>query len=149
MRFGISAGALIMRDEKLLMVNHDWGPEQSFWVPPGGSLEGQESIFDCVQREAFEETGLQVAPKKIVYVQEFANAERHFVKFFIWCEANNTAVTLANREPEETFLKEARFMNATDMNGQTIYPPVLRDQFWQDLETGLPQAQYLGLFPLD
>ena len=41
------------------------------WVPPGGGLEGDESIFDCAVREAFEEAGIYVELDRIVYLRQF------------------------------------------------------------------------------
>lgn len=32
------------------------------WAPPGGHLEGAESLTDCARREVWEETGLTLGP---------------------------------------------------------------------------------------
>src|SRR5581483_10738365 len=59
-RLLISPGArAILRDEQrrvLLIRRHDNGT----WGMPAGSLELQESILDCLKREVWEETGLEV-----------------------------------------------------------------------------------------
>ena len=62
---------------------HHVEPGYDFWTLPGGSLEGDESVFECVRREMAEETGLSVEPDKIVYIQEFVEPDYHFCKFFI------------------------------------------------------------------
>jgi 8-oxo-dGTP pyrophosphatase MutT (NUDIX family) len=54
MRYGISAAALIVQRKRLLLVNHRKSGHYDFWVPPGGKLQGRESIFDCAQRETKE-----------------------------------------------------------------------------------------------
>ena len=54
MRYGISAAALIVQRKRLLLVNHRKRGQYDFWVPPGGELQGGESIFDCVRRETKE-----------------------------------------------------------------------------------------------
>jgi 8-oxo-dGTP diphosphatase len=67
MRYGISAAALIVHEQQVLLVNHR-GNGYDFWLPPGGKLEDTESIFDCARRETWEETGLAVHLDRIVYI---------------------------------------------------------------------------------
>ena len=145
MRYGISAAALITRQQRLLLVNHREHGRYDFWVPPGGKLQGDESIFDCAQRETMEETGLSVVLDRIVYIAEYAEQGYHFCKFFIRCKRFDGNLTLANKEPEETFLANARFFSKADMEGIDVRPAILKDRFWDDLETGFPQTRYLGL----
>ena len=145
MRYGISAAALIIQQRKLLLVNHKEIGQYDFWVPPGGKLQGNESIFDCAQRETMEETGLSVALDRIVYIVEYAEPGYHFCKFFIRCKTFDGHLTLANRESDETFLVNARFFSKMDMDGLDVRPTVLKNQFWDDLEAGFPETRYLGL----
>ena len=145
MRYGISASALIVQQRELLLVNHKKNGQYDFWVPPGGKLQGHESIFDCAQRETMEETGLSVALDRIVYIVEYAEPGYHFCKFFIRCKTFDGYLTLANRESEETFLVNARFFSKMDMDGLDVRPTVLKNQFWDDLEAGFPDTRYLGL----
>ena len=46
MRYGISAAALVIQEDKLLLAHHRRQGQFDFWLPPGGGLEGAESIFD-------------------------------------------------------------------------------------------------------
>ena len=132
MRYGISAAALIVGQKQLLLVNHRKNGQYDFWVPPGGKLQGGESIFDCARRETMEETGLSVELDRIIYIVEYAEPGYHFCKFFIRSKRFDGTLTLANREPGETFLTDVR-------------PAILRDRFWDDLEAGFPETRYLGL----
>ncbi|NIV38728.1 MAG: NUDIX domain-containing protein, partial [Anaerolineae bacterium] len=50
-RYGISAAALVVQDKALLLVHHRERGRYDFWLPPGGRLEGNESIMDCARRE--------------------------------------------------------------------------------------------------
>jgi len=113
MRYRISAAALIVHDQQVLLVNHQAAGQFDFWLPPGGRLEGDESIFECARREAFEETGLSVEPDRTLYIQEFAEPGYHFCKSFILCSAFSDTLTLAHRVPDEDFLVDARFSHNT------------------------------------
>ena len=157
MRYGISAAILVVHEGRLLLVNHREAGRYDFWLPPGGRLQGGESIPDCARREALEETGLRVEPGHILYVQEFTEPDPgsgpdagsesgyHFVKFFLTCVSFEGALTLDNREPGEDFLVDARFFSREEMQGLEVYPGILKDQFWADLEAGDGFTRYLGL----
>jgi 8-oxo-dGTP pyrophosphatase MutT (NUDIX family) len=145
MRYGISAAALIVQRKRLLLVNHRKIGQYDFWVPPGGKLQGSESIFDCARRETMEETGLSVELDRIVYIVEYTEPDYHFCKFFIRCRRFDGTLTLANREQGETFLVNARFFSKADMKGLDVRPAILKDCFWDDLEVGFPETRYLGL----
>jgi 8-oxo-dGTP diphosphatase len=145
MRYGISAAALIVQDGRLLLVNHRLPGRFDFWLPPGGGLEGEESILDCARRETFEETGLRIAPGHILYIQEFVEPGYHFVKFFFLCALVAGEPTLANREEGEDWLVDLRFFSREELQEVTVYPEILKDQFWADLEAGRAWTRYLGL----
>jgi ADP-ribose pyrophosphatase YjhB (NUDIX family) len=145
MRYGISAGALIVRDGRLLLVHHREEGQYDFWVPPGGRLEGEESILACARREAFEETGLRVEPGRIAYIQEFVQPGYHFCKMFVLCTASAGEITLEYREAYEGFLVDARFLAREELAGLVVHPEILKGQFWDDLASGFPRTRYLGL----
>ncbi len=145
MRYGISAAALIVQQKQLLLVNHRKNGQYDFWVPPGGKLQGGESIFDCARRETMEETGLSVELDRIIYIVEYAEPGYHFCKFFIRCKTFDGNLTLTNGEQGETCLTDARFFSKADMKGLDVRPAILKDCFWDDLEVGFPETRYLGL----
>lgn len=145
MRYGISAAALVVDGDRLLLVHHREAGSYDFWLPPGGRLEGDESILDCARRETFEETGLMVEPERILYVQEFVEPGYHFCKFFILCRGFSGELTIANRDADESWLVAAGFFTRDEMQGMLVHPDILKGQFWADLAAGLRQTEYLGL----
>jgi 8-oxo-dGTP diphosphatase len=145
MRYGISAATLIVHEQQILLVNHQAVGQPDFWLPPGGRLEGEESIFECAARETFEETGLTVKPDRIQYIQEFAEPGYHFCKFFILCSAFSGTLTLAHRVPQESYLVAARFFTQHDLIDLDVRPVILKGQFWADVEMASPPTRYLGL----
>jgi 8-oxo-dGTP diphosphatase len=134
----------VVQDERLLLIHHQ-AEGYDFWVPPGGGLHGHESIFDCARRETLEETGLVVELDRILYIQEFWEPGYHFCKFFILGRRLSGELTLANREPGEGFLVEARFFSQDELRDLTVHPEILREGFWEDLKAGGAATRYLGL----
>ncbi len=145
MRYGISAASLIVENERLLLVHHLEEGKYDFWVPPGGSVKGSESVFECARRETLEETGLQVELGSILYIQEFYDTEYHFIKFFILASGASGELSLSNRDADESFLVEARWFTCGELQGMNIFPLPLKDQFWVERCAQPVTARYLGL----
>ena len=55
----------ILRDDKASI------PYPNMWELPGGGCEGEETPFECVQREVFEELGLKLEETAIVWAKEY------------------------------------------------------------------------------
>ena len=146
MRYGISAGAIVVDEQdRLLLVHHQEKDKFDFWVPPGGRLERNESIYDCARREVLEETGLQVELGEILYVQEFWEPDYHFVKFFIRGDVIGGSLSTQNKEENEDFLVAARFFSQLELQELIVFPEILKSQFWLDWKRGDLPTRYLGL----
>ena len=92
-----------------------------------------------------EETSLAVELDRIVYIQEFAEPDYHFCKFFILCNGYAGNPTIANKPDGEDHLVGVSFLSRSEIQVLEVYPDVLYDQFWDDLAHGFPQTRYLGL----
>ena len=55
----------ILRDDKASI------PYPNMWELPGGGREDEETPFECVQREVFEELGLKLEEADIVWAKEY------------------------------------------------------------------------------
>ena len=55
----------ILRDDKASI------PYPNMWELPGGGREGEETPFECVQREVFEELGLKLEEAAILWAKEY------------------------------------------------------------------------------
>jgi 8-oxo-dGTP diphosphatase len=56
----VGVGALVIRDDKVLLVQRLMQPEQGKWSIPAGFLDHGEDPRQTAEREVFEETGLRV-----------------------------------------------------------------------------------------
>jgi len=146
MRYGISAGSIIIdKQDRILLVHHYEAGKYDFWVPPGGSLEGNESIYDCARRELLEETGFIADLDFPLYIQEFWEPDYHFVKIFILGNITGGTLTTQNKESTESFLIEAKFFSKNELQELTVFPEILKDQFWKDRKENKLTTRYLGL----
>lgn len=56
-----AAGAVIVRDEQILLVRRAHPPKPGWWCLPAGFMEWQEHPAETAVREVAEETGLEIA----------------------------------------------------------------------------------------
>ena len=65
--------ALICDDKLLTILRDDIStiPWPNMWELPGGGREDEETPFECVQREVFEELGLKLEEVDILWAKEY------------------------------------------------------------------------------
>lgn len=144
MRHRVSAAGIVVRNGALLLVRHVEPGAYDFHVPPGGGLEGTESVLEGAEREVFEETGLRVVGVRPVYVQEIVEPDVRIFKTFVLCEERGGTLTLEGRVAGEVErLVEARFVPAAELPSLNVVPRVFRSNFWPDLEASC--LRYLGI----
>lgn len=83
-RIILGVGAVVIIDEKILLVKRGNPPFQGFWSIPGGHVEYGEKLVDAVKRELFEETRVIAEPIGILWVSEilpssYQTYARHYV----------------------------------------------------------------------
>lgn len=87
----IAVGAVVVRDEKLLMVQRDRDPGRGLWSVPGGRLEAGEYLNAAVAREVKEETGLDVTVGELLGILEVVGDPHYVILDFIATASNDTA----------------------------------------------------------
>ena len=155
MKHRISAGALVVQDDKLLLVNHVKQGYYNFWVAPGGGVIGTEDLREAARREVKEETGLDTRIGKLAYVEEMyrpeAGAEVRECKFWFLTELASDAQEISVDAPEAVVegIVGAAFFAKEELNTVTVPPPFLHAEFWEDLKAGSPEPKYLGVRKLE
>ncbi len=64
----IGVGAVVIEEDRVLLVRRGQEPLQGHWSLPGGALELGERLQEGVAREVQEETGLHVEPLEVIEV---------------------------------------------------------------------------------
>lgn len=81
----VGAGAIVIHDEKILLVKRGADPGRGLWAIPGGTLQLGETLQACAAREILEETGIKVAVGECIYLfdlierDEAGKIKFHFV----------------------------------------------------------------------
>jgi len=74
----IAVRGLLLRDDRLLMVNAWPDGKSDLLCAPGGGVDPHSSLPDNLVREMHEETGLTVAVGEVALVNEFHDPDREF-----------------------------------------------------------------------
>jgi len=67
----VAVGAVIIKDDKILLVKRRYEPKANFWTLPGGHVKLGEGVRQALIREIHEECGIEIEPKKIIDVIDF------------------------------------------------------------------------------
>lgn len=146
MRHRISAGALVIRDGRLLLLRHFKPDRYDFWAPPGGGVEGNETLEAAAERETFEETALRVTARRLAYLDEVWSPDDRTMKFWFLADYCAGEIDLGSNPALDESIIEAAWIGPGDpLPGRMVFPAPLHDRFWDDLASGLEQPVRLAL----
>lgn len=109
----VGVGAIILRRDRVLLVERAGEPLKGYWSLPGGVLQAGESLHDGVQREVREETGLEVEPLGIFEVFERINrdergrTEYHYVLVDYMCRVTGGELRPADDASRAEWVRRA------------------------------------------
>jgi 8-oxo-dGTP diphosphatase len=70
MKLRITCGAILRKENKVLLTKRNIKPYKNYWCLPGGHVEKGERVDKAVRREVREETGLEFEPEFFNYYDE-------------------------------------------------------------------------------
>ena len=127
----VAVRALILHQDRLLLVNAYPGGISDLWCAPGGGVEPGASLPDNLKREVWEETGLTVAVGAPALVNEFHDPATgfHQVDLFFRCTIAEGRLDPAWIDPEAV-VTDRRFFTRAEMAGLRVKPDSLADVAW-------------------
>ncbi|HEY9721094.1 MAG TPA: NUDIX hydrolase [Oscillatoriaceae cyanobacterium] len=137
----VRVAVVLAQEGKLLLVRHRKG-EDTYWLLPGGGLDYGESLAECAARELREETGLEIAVERPIYLSEAIapDGARHILNLYVL--AHLTGGTL--QAAEEAVIAEVAWVPIETLPGLRMYPAIA-EELLQDLQAGFaPGMRYLG-----
>ncbi len=134
-RFGgkirVRCMAVVVEAGRVLLIDHGGlNRQNSYWMPPGGGLEPEESVVECLYRELKEETGLKAVSHHFLTSHEYISEHLHAVELFFNVTVDNTLASVGHDpefNTENQVLKSLRWMSSAEivsLNHQTVHPIV-------------------------
>lgn len=117
----VRVGVVIPRQDHLLLIRHRKGA-QTYWLLPGGGLEYGEPIEACAQREVREETGLEVAIVRPLFLNEAIapDGSRHLLQLTLLAEERGGNLAVG----QESNLEEIAFQPLMCLAQLDLRPPM-------------------------
>lgn len=127
----LAARAVILQDNRLLIVNAYPPGGTELWCAPGGGVEPHSSLPDNLAREVFEETGLRVAVGAPCLINEFHDPQRgfHQVDLYFRCEILTGVLDEAWVDPE-AIVTRRRFVTREELSRLPHKPDSLAAVAW-------------------
>lgn len=150
--------AVICHDGKFLVTAVDEGERELFYTFLGGHLHMGETLVQSVKREVFEETGLEVAVDKLLYIVEnffFRNTSKlHEIGYYFLCHpVKPVAGSLLDglTPSSEEYIRPALVAQA-DLAEINFQPALLKQTLSEDAResfAGCPRAVIINELPGD
>jgi 8-oxo-dGTP diphosphatase len=121
----LAARALILQDDRLLLVNAYPGGRSDLWCAPGGGVEVGSSLHVNLIREVHEETGLSVTVGEPALINEFHDPATgfHQVDLFFRCTVTAGVIDPSWRDPGRV-VTDRRFFSRSDLElGRIRFKP--------------------------
>lgn len=124
----LATRAVIVHEDRLLLVNAYPGGQSDLWCAPGGGAEPGASLPDNLMREVHEETGLRIKVGPPCLVNEFHDPDHgfHQVDLFFRCKIVNGTLDNGWNDPENV-VTDRRFFERHELASIRLKPDSLPD----------------------
>jgi len=144
----ISAGAIVIQEDQVLLVRYDGAGGRSYLVGPGGGVLGNEGIHQAVIREVREETGLEVSPQKVLFVEDLLSRRHRILKIWFLCNLIGGRLTNTQGALEEG-ITDVAWYRRDQLQDEVVYPPALLSYDWGAFPRHNWESKYLELRETD
>ena len=134
----VRAGAIIMKDGKLLMVSND----RDYLYSVGGRVKFGETAEEAIVREVFEETGVQMEIDRLGFVHEnyfYGDAPSNLNKliyeitFFFYMKVPDTFAPISESFTEDNSKEHLRWVSLDE--DMKMYPEFFRTELKDPTDT--------------
>ncbi len=141
MEIEIRVAGILSEQGKLLLVEHEKGAQDRYWVLPGGRVQRGESLREALSREYKEELGLDIEVGKLAFVNDFIRETRHVLNLYF--EVCPASLPLRLKLSPDATLKAAELF-PPDQLSQIPFRPAIVPELATYLKDGSVPATYLG-----
>lgn len=116
----VSAYSVIIQNDKVFLINSE---DENYYDVPGGGVEIGEPVLEAVKREAMEEAGLLVKPKRLInYHQDYFyhwKEKKFYQSMLLYFESE---ILERKKSPTEKNIIFADFVEINQLDNYKLMP---------------------------
>jgi ADP-ribose pyrophosphatase YjhB (NUDIX family) len=140
----ISAGSIVIHDDRILLVRCSDIPGETYLVAPGGGVEIEEGLSQAAVREVKEETGIDVVQEKILCVEDLYWRKYRISKVWFLCRMIGGELERTQGAIDEGII-EAKWYAKDELKNEVVYPQIVAEANWELFFKDTWQTRYLEL----
>ena len=143
-KIGIRPCAILIEKEKVLCIDCKYG-DGEYYLFPGGGLEAGETMEEAAIREMFEETGLIVKIKKMVYVNDWIKDRKTNTRVLnIFFLVERVGGQIIPGEKDGGKVKEIKWIDIKELSKIDFRPEYLAKRILNDYKNGFSEVPYFN-----
>jgi 8-oxo-dGTP pyrophosphatase MutT (NUDIX family)/HEPN domain-containing protein len=144
----ISAAGIVLHRKKVLLVRYSNPDGTTFLVGPGGGVKDGESLTQAIVREVKEETGIEVLPSKMLFVEDLESKSRRMVKIWFLCKFIGGKLIKTKAAAQEGIV-DVNWYTKEQLENETVYPQILKEVDWKIFKRKTFELRYFGFVKAD
>jgi 8-oxo-dGTP diphosphatase len=121
----VAVGAVVLKDNRVLLVRRAKPPAQGLWAIPGGSVELGETLQQATEREILEETGITIQAKKPVYTFDLIEKDENNRIRFHYVIVDLMADYISGKPLPGDDADEVRWVSSEELKNLDVNPRTL------------------------
>ncbi|MBD3231908.1 NUDIX domain-containing protein [Candidatus Dependentiae bacterium] len=142
-KFRISAGGIIIKNNRILLAKYKDQNNKPFLVGPGGGIKANENFAEALIREVYEETRFKVNPIKILLAEEISALKYRVLKIWFLCNINTGKLTKKTPEAQKEGILDINWYNQEQLKNEIVYPSIIKNFDWKQFSNSNWQTQYI------
>ena len=122
----VAVGAVVFKNERVLMVRRGQPPSEDLWAIPGGSVELGETLQEAAEREILEETGIHIRAGEPVFAFDAIDRDRAGKIRFHYVIVDLAADYVSGDPKAGDDAADARWISAQEINTLQVSTPTLK-----------------------
>jgi ADP-ribose pyrophosphatase len=122
----LAVGAVVFKDDRVLLVRRGQPPARNLWAIPGGSVEIGETLQQAAEREIREETGIRIRAAKPIYTFDVIERDESEGIRFHYVIVDLLADYVSGELSAGDDAVEARWVSADEINSLAVNSTTLQ-----------------------
>ena len=116
----VAVGAIVFKDDRVLLVRRGKPPARDLWAIPGGSVEICETLQRAAEREIYEETGITIQALEPIFTFDYIERDPSGCARFHYVIIDLTAEYVAGELRPGDDAAEARWVSSQEIAGLKV-----------------------------